>query len=83
MKTKLETIRTSEIDFANVEKIYFGKDRGCRCGCNGTYFNPESEQFENKIRTIKSLGKVEALVSHDGYINIPHKGNNAFTLYFK
>ncbi len=79
---KEETIRTSEIDFANVEKIYFGKDRCCRCGCNGTYFNPESKQFKNKISTIKRLGEVDSLVTEQ-YINIPVGSNKAYTLYFK
>lgn len=81
MGAKLETIRTSEIDFSNVSKIYHGANEGCRCGCRGEYFDTTSSEFANKVSAIKRLGEVDAQVT-ERYINIPIRNNKAYTVYF-
>lgn len=78
----MKTIKTGEIDFSKVEKIYNGLDRHCRCGCGGKYFSICDAKFDKKVTAIKSLDEVEADVT-EKYINISLKNNRAYTIYFK
>ena len=90
--TKLEEILTNAnktID--DIEKIYFGKDHCCRCGCGGDYFEANCEEdargFKrnlNKINT-KPLRIDEIEYVDDIYVNIPLVNGNdkCVTIYWK
>jgi hypothetical protein len=83
-KEKTEKIVTGKIDFSVVEKIYFGLDHNCRCGCGGDYYYPGSWGWDKIVNEIKNLGTVDAEKETEWniYINIPIGNNLAYTLYF-
>jgi len=86
-----------KLSVEQVEKVYTGRDSGCRCGCHGTY----TYRVENPVtpREIACNGSVKAKVSRairmvasgegkitakcDGYVNISHGNNKAICIYLK
>ena len=83
MKTK--RINTKNIDFSKAEKIYFGLDRHCRCGCGGDYYYKNTEGWNYVVRTIQRLGIVNCDTDYENkvYVNIPLGDNMAYTIYFE
>jgi hypothetical protein len=73
---------------AQVEDIYIGKGRCCRCGCGGEYFKAEdghAKKIEHYLKKFAS-GKYE-VTEQDGYIfeiNLSKTGHDRVaTLYLK
>lgn len=78
-------IDTSKIDFSRVCKIYYGRDRYCRCGCAGKYFYKGDPAWGNLVKDIKKLGVVESDIEDcdDVFLNLPIGNDTAYTVYFK
>lgn len=66
-----------------ISKVYTGKAKGCRCGCNGdySYSKSEIEAARSKVRNWQDAGQkvvIEQTASYIDYVN----GKRAVTFYF-
>jgi hypothetical protein len=62
----METIKFNEYldrmgGESKIEKIYTGKESGCRCGCGGRYFEPGEHGFKLALTKIRKANP-EAIV---------------------
>jgi hypothetical protein len=86
-----------KLSVEQVEKVYAGRDSGCRCGCHGTYtYYAENPQNAGQIA---SNGRVKSIVTRamrlvasgegkitdrsDKYVNVSHGNNRAICIYLK
>ena len=83
------------INLNEVDKVYVGRDSGCRCGCHGTYTeyhkNPKSfdedrdnnrvEHTIKRARRMLEKGVAKVKDSERGYINISYGNDRAITIY--
>ena len=72
-----------------VTQIYTGKDRACRCGCNGEYvqrgepkFAMQLEKFSKMWETYTPSTTKNAEDIGPNYMNISYGKNRALTVYF-
>ena len=71
----------------DIRKIYFGRDRYCRCGCGGKYYSPEDEMFEKMLKkAIRKANKSDSEISNGSHhINISYddgtQSGKAYTIY--
>jgi len=80
----------------SIEKIYLGRDSGCRCGCHGTYTkyhdNPENEgqrADNSRVKSIftrgnKLINSGEGKITDDcrNYTNISYGNDRAICIYW-
>ena len=55
--------------FGIVENIYTGRESGCRCGCNGRYFDPGTTGFTRALNKIKKLNPTVKVVEANDDFN--------------
>jgi hypothetical protein len=70
-------------------QIYLGKNKGCRCGCRGSYAVPGTRQYENRLTVLGRMlaeGKAQMTdrqdVGYTAFINFAYDDDKAITLYF-
>jgi len=77
-----------KINFEEVTKIYYGKDRWCRCGCGGCYAEKGTrlfKRYQGQIEAIKdgtSNRKLQSVDVDCNNTNLSLENNRAFTVYF-
>jgi len=85
--TNLNVFNPDNFTTENVEKVYIGRDHGCRCGCHGTYTYTEDDTTKVK----KLLTRAKNLILIDGaeitdagktYTNISFGKNRAICIYW-
>ena len=71
----------------NIEKIYLGRDSGCRCGCHGKY--TYTEDNPTKVKSLLTRAKnlilidgAEITESCDQYTNISFGKDRAICIYW-
>lgn len=66
-------------------KIYIGKDRCCRCGCEGRYYTPTQKAYKSKVEEAKfALSNPDNVIEDSStYVNISLFDNKAITFYFE
>ncbi len=72
------------IDWSKVTQIYYGKDAWCRCGCGGSYAEPNTPiftRYKNAIEKLDSHSVVDT-DKDDNYINFSLPNGKAYTVYF-
>ncbi len=75
-----------EFDESEIEQIYYGKGKCCRCGCGGYYAQPNSDIQKDKDIMRKALklfrsGERE-IESIDGFVfEIKLSGDKVYCLY--
>ena len=62
----METIRFNDFitrmgGEARIDKIYVGKEEGCRCGCGGTYHEPGTLGFKRALGRIRKENPLAVL----------------------
>jgi len=85
---KLNHFNTDNFSIENVEKIYSGRDSGCRCGCHGKY--TYSEDNPSKVKSILTRAKNLILINgaeitdaRSNYTNISFGKDRAICIYWK
>jgi hypothetical protein len=71
---------------ADIAKIYSGKDRFCRCGCGGKYFEAADKGIDRVYGNLEKILATKAYteISWEGeYVNISMEQNKAYTIYFE
>lgn len=68
-----------------IEKIYNGQDKACRCGCKGSYAYDEKKIKMRLNRALKLVKNGEATPEWLGSdcINVSFGDNRAITIYLK
>lgn len=75
----------SQFKAEEVTKIYLGKDRVCRCGCEGEYVRLGDPMFQKRLaRFAKMWADYEPAKDDIGpnYLNLSYGKNRALTVYF-
>ena len=71
----------------DIEKIYYGGDHCCRCGCKGRYANAGTPLFKQYMTWIASTPLAGEVESEGCWMNLPVEVNRyygkCFCLYFK
>lgn len=83
-KESLDEIRNS-INSEEIEKIYVGADRVCRCGCKGNYYYSSDKGFQRALNKVGrlTLEEVEGIdIDADSYVNFSLRNNKAITVYY-
>lgn len=65
-----------------ITKAYIGRDKCCRCGCKGTYYEDEKniKRLYNKV--LRAMAAGETVEDEGDYINYSYGNDRAVTLYF-
>lgn len=92
---QIKVMTIQDIQLNQISQIYVGKDRNCRCGCQGTYIatsfmeSPRTDIIDdrraqkNLTRAKRLAVKKDVLVEYgDNHINIGYGNNRAITVYF-
>ena len=74
-------LKSTVINFDNVTKIYYGKDSGCCCGCNGNYAEQGTACFTRYKNAMIKANLVSNMADAKSWVNFPI-GNKAYTIYF-
>ena len=79
-----------------INRIYYGKDHACRCGCKGTYHAPGDRTYARTLNRLKNLFNhdarkeeiewhINSVTGLTEYINIPvgeQGADKCFCVYF-
>ena len=75
-----------------IVNIYSGRDKGCRCGCGGKYWNDltsSPKSFNGMIRRIEKFidannlkPVIEEGLGNEFYFDIAKGENKVYTVYF-
>jgi len=75
-----------ELTVEQIEKVYVGKDNGCRCGCHGTY--TYTSENERKVRSVlkraqKQVATGVGFITDRGadYLNVSYGNDRAVCIY--
>ena len=74
---------------SDIEQLYVGRDKGCRCGCKGEYYTPDTEAGLEKILEILEIfksGKHKIKCGgfrDERWVKINKAPHTACTLYLK
>lgn len=84
-----------KIHYSDISKVYYGKDRCCRCGCGGNYtyttLSNEKQTYykTDDVSVIKMLMKAKGLILRgakadygEKYVNLVVEADVALTFYF-
>jgi len=74
-------IKSADVNFDKVIKIYHGMNNSCRCGCNGNYAEKGTTLFTDYKKELIRLNLDLDLTMPNAWINFP-VGDNAYTIYF-
>lgn len=73
----------------DITQIYHGKNKWCRCGCGGKYFEKGERGFTRALNAMQKesfvAGDYEPVEFGSTYVNIPEGEeyqNKAYCLYF-
>lgn len=71
-----------------VTQIYIGKDKACRCGCNGQYVERGEPMFDKRLKRFERMwaNYTPSTVQNaedigPNYFNISYGDNRAITVY--
>ena len=71
---------------SEIEKIYIGRDVGCRCGCGGDYIYPNSPEFGVVLLAFEERKLLYGLNAEprcdDVFQNVSFGNNQCITVYF-
>ena len=84
---ELETLRNI-VKYRKIEKVYQGKDSGCRCGCNGRYYYPSDDLDDEMYMVLQQAletAEIEGvgIKITDDWINISYGNDMAYTIYYE
>jgi hypothetical protein len=88
---------TLKFEAEQVEKVYTGRDSGCRCGCHGTYTyrvdnpvipreiacNGRVKSSVTRARKLVASGEGKITDSNESYLNVSFGNDRAICIYFK
>lgn len=83
-----------QIDTSKIKQIYLGRDRICRCGCQGEYVARGEPKFEKRVKRFLKMAETYNFEEHvsayggfldkdDTYMNISYGKDRAMTIYFE
>lgn len=76
----------TSIKLTDIEKIYIGRNSGCRCGCHGKYIYVADNEIRAKslftrARNLVYSGDAEIDENCDSYMNISFGNDRAICIY--
>lgn len=84
-----ELLEKNNKSIDGITKIYHGKNRWCRCGCGGKYFEKGEKGFTRALNELQKdsfvPGDYEEIDVQNVYVNIPQgyeEENRCYCLYF-
>jgi hypothetical protein len=69
----------------DVNRIYLGQDRVCRCGCKGSYVERGEPGFERRLKRFARMWASYTPGTDDtntSYLNLSYGNDRAMTAYF-